>query len=548
MRAIAIVALLLALSLAAPVLGDINPVLSYQGSLKDSSGAIYPDGSYSFTFSLYTDSVGGLGLWTEVQTLPIKNGLLHAYLGSVTAFDPAIFSNSPIWLGIRLGVQPEFRPRHAIGSAVYSFISANAMLLQGLAPSHFVDSAVMQSAIAAHESDPSSHRPLSLDASEITSGTISEDRLPIIMVDSATISDLGITETDLADASVSAIKLKNNSVNSDKVEDGSLSGQDLQDSTVSGKQIAPGAIRVEHLSISAFDGSNIIDGGLTGVDFADSSISGQQISQGSIDASHLSFSAFGGTNIIDGSLTGADIADSTIHGNHIAPASITSTHLSSVAITGAQIVDNSVTGSDITNGTIGFNDIGPLQIGGTHMLDGTITSSKLATGSVSSTHIIDESINGADIASNAIVSRHILTNAIASDKIADEPGIDNAVGGTLSSVSTTVVNWMSLTVDAPAQGVIIVFMNGIASLQNNEIAQMAISTTSSGFTEYGEAKIATPNAGTGCNMTISISKVIPVAAAGPVAIYGNVRSIPLSAGPVDFLQGQLQAIYIRSGY
>ncbi len=518
LRATAIAVFVLAIGLVNPVLGAINPVLNYQGSLKDSSGAAYPDGSYAFDFTIYNDSTAGLSLWTESQIVEVKKGLIHAYLGSVTPFDPSIFSISPLWLGIKLGSNPEFVPRHVIGSSVYSFISGNSLLLEGYAADHFADSGLINSVVVAHEADSAAHHPLFVDAAEIVSGTIAAERLPLVVVDSANISDGGIASADLADSLVGSEKLKLGAVGNEQLAAGSVNSLKVQSNS------------------------------LVGDNLQDSTITGSKIAQGSIEAEHLSVSAFGGENIIDGSLSAIDLTDSTITGAKIARGSIESAHLSGVTITGAQISDGTVTGADIANGSIGFNDVGPQQLGGYHIQDGSVGGEKITNSSITGTQVSDESLAGVDIASNAIIDRHFANNSISSTKILDEPGMAEASGGTLTSVGNTVVTWMTITMNAPTAGFIIVFMHGIANLNGNEVAQMAVSNTPAGFAHYGEAKISSPTATVGGNITISISDVIPVAGAGTITIYGNVRSIPLSAGPVDFSSGKMQAIFIRTGY
>ncbi len=91
-------------------------------------------------------------------------------------------------------------------------------------------------------------------------------------------------------------------------------------------------------------------------------------------------------------------------------------------------------------------------------------------------------------------------------------------------------------------------MHGLAQLGGNEAAQIAISTTPTGFDHFGEARVSSPTGTSGGNFTISISYVIPVAAASDVTVYGNVRASVLSGGVIDMSQGGLQAIYIRTGY
>ncbi len=541
MRIIVIGALLLGAFLTGgqpDSLAAINPVLSYQGSLSDSTGAAYPDGSYSLTFSIYADSVGGAALWTESQMRELKDGLVHAYLGAVTPFDPMIFAQAPLWLGIQLGGEPEFAPRHMIGSSVYSFLAMNSLALEGLSAAAFADTAGLRQAIASHESDTQAHRPLDLDASELVSGTIDPARLPAILVDSASIVDGTVTESDLKDASVGVAKLRANSVGTAQ----------LQDSSVTDAKIADSTIAARHLKAGAVNSLSVENGSLREEDLEDSTITGLKIKAGTVTSAHLSIAAFTGDNIQDGTLTGADLADSTITGSKIAAASIESQHLSGVAVGSAQITDESIQGVDIKNGTISFNDIGPQQIAGYHIVDQGITGSKLANSSISGVQIIDESLTGAEIASNSIIERHVVDNNLGVAKLKDEPGLNYATGGNLTSVSTTITTWMQFTVNCPAPGYLICFMSGIVALSGNEIGQMSIVTMPGGFSHYGETRLSSPNGATGGNFTMTISEVIPVVSAGPITVYGNVRSTALSSGPVDFSQGTLQAIYIRTSY
>ncbi len=523
---------------ASPVAAAINPVLSYQGSLKDSTGAPYADGSYSITFSIYNDSTFGAALWTETQVVTLTDGLMHAYLGSVVPFSPALFNHSPLWLGIAFESEPEFSPRHMIGSAVFSFIAGNALALEGFPASHYADSALVDEKISTHENDPMAHRPFTLDASEIATGVIAPERLPAVEVDSSEISDGGISTADLADGSVASTKIADGAVTSGKIADASVTDPKLPDSVIASRHISSGAV----------NSTGVADGSLQAADLQDSTITGQKIASGTIAAEHLASSAFTGANITDGTLTAVDLEDSTITGAKIAPASIESVHLSGLAITSAMITDETIQGVDIKNASIGFNDVGPAQLAGYHISDGTITGADLAANSVSGSTVVDESLTGADIASNSIIERHIVNNIIDATKTSDEPGLAFTTGGTLVSVSTTVVTWMTATIDAPAAGFLLVFMNGTANLGGNEIAQMSISTTPSGFGRYGEARISSPTASVGMNTVISISDVIPVASAATITIYGNVRSTALSAGVVDFSNGALQVVYIRTQY
>lgn len=94
--------------------------ISYQGVLTDNSGNPL-NGSYSITFKLYNTSSGGTALWQETQNLTVSNGLLNAYLGSVTSL--SIEFGSTYWLGISVDAGTELTPRVELTSSPYSLVS-----------------------------------------------------------------------------------------------------------------------------------------------------------------------------------------------------------------------------------------------------------------------------------------------------------------------------------------------------------------------------------------------------------------------------------------
>ena len=558
--------------------GAINPILNYQGSLTDSNGVPYSDGTHQLTFSIYADSIAGVALWSETLNLVSERGLVHAYLGQTQSFPADLFESYPLYLGIACESKPEFRPRLLIAASVYTFLARNSQNLGGYPVDHFADSGKIATAVAGHNADQTAHHPMHIDASEIVSGVFDPDRLPPLEIDSSDIIDGSIAARNLADSIVTGSKLATGAVHQEhiaassvtgaKIVDGSLTGDDLADSTITGSKIAAntiqqnhladsavtsskiatGAIHSEHLSVSAFSGANIQDGTVTGADLADSTVTGSKIASGSIHSEHLSVSAFSGANIEDGTITSVDLADSTVTGAKIARDQIKAAHLAT----------NSVDGSKIIDGSIGSSDIGSGMIVAGHLADHTVTGTKVAYGTLTGLNIQDGSISTSDLGPSSVGTVQIMDNSITTDDISDntitaadckdEPGLDYTNSSMLGSVGTTITNWMSLTISAPSPGYIVVFFTCIANIANNEIAQTSISTSPSTFGIYGEARIASSATSAGANMTISISDVIPVSAAGDVIAYANVRAAAASAGPVDFYQGHLQAIFITTHY
>ncbi|MEO6761592.1 MAG: hypothetical protein ABI220_04435 [Candidatus Saccharimonadales bacterium] len=116
----------------------INPQINFQGKLTNPDGTNVTDGTYSITFNIYSVASGGSSLWTETQTsVSVSSGIFQVALGSVnatlaTAVD---FSTSPLYLGVKVGSDPEMTPRIQFTAAPYAF---NANELNGLSSNNFV--------------------------------------------------------------------------------------------------------------------------------------------------------------------------------------------------------------------------------------------------------------------------------------------------------------------------------------------------------------------------------------------------------------------------
>jgi hypothetical protein len=111
----------------------IPQMLSYQGKLTDTLGVPVPNGNYQLTFRLYTQPTGGSAVWTEGQTILVKNGLFAALLGAVTPIT-SLPESGACYLSLQVAANPELSPRQRIVSAAYSYLAAraaNSDLLQG---------------------------------------------------------------------------------------------------------------------------------------------------------------------------------------------------------------------------------------------------------------------------------------------------------------------------------------------------------------------------------------------------------------------------------
>jgi hypothetical protein len=124
MKYVSLVILLVCYILVSPLLfAQIPRTLSYQGILSDTAGTPKPDGTYSFTFRLYTVSSGGAAIWSETKSAEVKRGLFSTILGSVTPIPDSVKFDQQYWLGVQVGSDPELSPRiqlSSVGSSMYS--------------------------------------------------------------------------------------------------------------------------------------------------------------------------------------------------------------------------------------------------------------------------------------------------------------------------------------------------------------------------------------------------------------------------------------------
>jgi fibronectin-binding autotransporter adhesin len=97
--------------------------LAFSARLKSAvSDIVVPDGTYDVTFSLYTGATDGFPLWTEIQSLAVTNGIISTSLGSVTPFPASVtFNGNSFYLGVKVGYDPEMRPRKQISSVPMVF-------------------------------------------------------------------------------------------------------------------------------------------------------------------------------------------------------------------------------------------------------------------------------------------------------------------------------------------------------------------------------------------------------------------------------------------
>jgi hypothetical protein len=116
----------LAIQSQAQVLDGVPHLINYQGRLTDTNGDPVTDGEYLITFRIWSDSTSTSPPdreWTSPSCpVQVTDGLFSWLLGSLEELPTWIMTNhADLWLGIRVGSDPEMEPRTRLSSTPYSY-------------------------------------------------------------------------------------------------------------------------------------------------------------------------------------------------------------------------------------------------------------------------------------------------------------------------------------------------------------------------------------------------------------------------------------------
>jgi len=192
------------LLLLTPPIGQaqIPREIFYQGVLTDSTGAPKADGSYTFVFTLYSDSTGTTSVWSSgSRSLTVKSGLFYTAL----AFPSTVAFDQKYWLGIAAGGDI-LSPRIPLSSVAYSIAS--------------IRSDTAGYALASAQQAYSAGAGLSL-----TGTTFS-------------IANGGIVGAMMADAAVTSAKIANETISSSDIDANAVTTSELLDDAVTMAKIA----------------------------------------------------------------------------------------------------------------------------------------------------------------------------------------------------------------------------------------------------------------------------------------------------------------------
>jgi hypothetical protein len=107
--------------------GGAGGGISIQGRLTDANGNPL-NGSVSLTAGIYDVPSGGVARCSDTQSVAVTGGL---FLMSINTCTSANINGDPLWLGLKVGADPEMTPRQAIGPIAYAMSLRPGAIVNG---------------------------------------------------------------------------------------------------------------------------------------------------------------------------------------------------------------------------------------------------------------------------------------------------------------------------------------------------------------------------------------------------------------------------------
>lgn len=105
----------------------VDDVVQVQGRLTAPNG--FPlNGNQTMTVSIYDVSVGGTARCADSDTVNVSDGLFTMAMDFCT---PSVFNGDQLWMGIKVGTDPEMTPRQAIYSVPYAWALRPGAIVKG---------------------------------------------------------------------------------------------------------------------------------------------------------------------------------------------------------------------------------------------------------------------------------------------------------------------------------------------------------------------------------------------------------------------------------
>ena len=148
-----VIAAALLLLPVASALAAVPNLISYQGLLTDAAGTPLSNGPYLIQFRIYDAPTAGNVLWdNSFRQVQVTDGLFEYNLGDSVALPNQLFQNySSLWLGVKVGTNPEMTPRTRLtssGYAMHALHSDSAALAASVYDNSITSAKIADGAIA----------------------------------------------------------------------------------------------------------------------------------------------------------------------------------------------------------------------------------------------------------------------------------------------------------------------------------------------------------------------------------------------------------------
>lgn len=118
---LAILVFCLIVAICPSAFATVPHLLAWQGVALDSLDVPLADGSYLFTFSIWSAGAGGDSLWGESRIINLENGVLNVLLGDSLPIPDSVFNLPNRWLQVQFESEAPYSPRTRIVSVGYAF-------------------------------------------------------------------------------------------------------------------------------------------------------------------------------------------------------------------------------------------------------------------------------------------------------------------------------------------------------------------------------------------------------------------------------------------